>query len=89
MDKDFNLWHCFSITHDAISRVRQKELKPYNINLRQSAALTAIMALGDRATPIAISRWILREINTVSELFTRMGRQGLVRKAKDLEKRNK
>ena len=85
MDKDYNLWHCLSMTHDAISRVRQKELKPYNINLRQSATLTAILTLGDGATPVAISRWIIREINTVSELFTRMERQGLVSKSKDLE----
>jgi len=40
------------------------------------------------ATPAEISRWLFREPNTVSQLLTRMEKQGLIRKAKDLERKN-
>lgn len=47
-----------------------------------------INALGDKATPAEISRWLFRESQSVSGILNRMEKQGLVRRDKDLGKKN-
>ena len=87
-DKDYNLWTLLGLTRDAIQRARQKELAQYNISSRQSAVLFIVRAIGDKATPAEISRWLFRESHSISDLLSRMERQGLVRKVKDLDRKN-
>lgn len=87
-DQDFNLWRLLVETRDVILKVRAKELRQYNISTGESAALFIIQAIGDKATPAEISRWLVRERHSVSELVSRMEKEGLVRKEKDLDRRN-
>ena len=73
----------------AIRNIRKKELHKYKVPIRHSAVFFAVEAIGDRATPASISRWLLREPHTVSELLKRMEKKGLIKKVKDLDRKNK
>lgn len=87
-DQDGDLWKLLAQTRDAIFKARRKELHRYGITATQGAALFAIQAVGDKATPAEISRWLFREPNSISELLGRMEKQGLVRKTKNLDRKN-
>jgi len=50
--------------------------------------LFIVQALGNRATPSEISRFILRQPHTVSALIERMAEKGLVKKMHDLDRKN-
>lgn len=85
---DYYTWILFSQTWVAISKARQKELKPYDISEIRSALLFIIELIGYDATPAKVSRWLFREPHSISEIVDRMEKQGLVRKVKDLDRRN-
>ena len=88
-EESFELSRLLSITRDAIRKARQKELDQYNVHTRRATLLLAVQSLGDRATPVAIGKWILRERHSVSELISKMERDGLVEKIWDLDRRNR
>lgn len=87
-DEDYNLWVLLGQASDATLRARQKELDRYGMSAAEAAVLFVIQAIGERATPTEITRWLLREPHTVSELLSRMEKEGLVTKTKDLERKN-
>ena len=87
-DQDYNIWWLILHMRRTMYKARAKELFQYGITPEDAAALFAIHAIGYRATPAEISRWLLRESHSTSELLTRMEKKGLVEKAKDLEKKN-
>jgi DNA-binding MarR family transcriptional regulator len=87
-DADHDLWMLLTHTRYAIYRSREKELHRYGVSPEQVGVLFIIQALGNRATPSAISRFILRQPHTVSALIERMTEKGLVKKVHDLDKRN-
>ena len=87
-DEDFNLWNLLAATRHMMHRARQQELRQYNISPRQSAVMVIVEAIGDKATPAAITRWTFRKSHTVSEILTRMEKQELLRKVKDMERKN-
>ena len=78
----------FGQTRHMAFKVRQKELDKYGITPRQAAVLHIIPLIGKKATPAEISRWLGRESHTVSSNLNTMERQGLIKKTKDLDKRN-
>ena len=63
-------------------------MSQYGISSMEAALLFLIKAIGDKATPAEITRWFIRESHTVSETLSRMESKGLVRKVKDLERKN-
>jgi len=81
-DQDFVLWVQLRQARDAVFKAREKELSQYGISVMQSAILLHIKILGEKATIGEISRWVLREPNTVSVNLSRMEKQGLVIKGK-------
>jgi DNA-binding MarR family transcriptional regulator len=88
VDEDYKLWVLLSQAADATLRARQKELDRYGISAAEATVLFVIQAIGERATPAVITRWLLREPHTVTELLNRMEKKGLVTKTKDLERKN-
>lgn len=88
MDEDFKLYGLLGQTGDAMVRARQKELYRYDLSPIEAGSLWVIQAIGEKATPAQITRWLLRETHTVTELLNRMVKKGLVTKTKDLERRN-
>lgn len=87
-DEDQDLWLLFTHARYAIFRAREKELQRYGISPEQAGVLFVVQALGRKATPAEISRFILRQPHTVSALVDRMAKRGLVKKYKDLDKKN-
>jgi DNA-binding MarR family transcriptional regulator len=87
-DEDHDLWMLLTHTRYAIYRAREKELQRYGVSPEQVGVLFIIQALGNRATPSEISRYILRQPHTVSALIERMSEKGLVKKFHDLDKKN-
>ena len=87
-DEDQDLWLLLTHTRYAVFRAREKELQRYGISPEQVSLLFTVQALGNKATPAALSRHILRQPHTVSALVDRMARRGLVKKVKDLDRKN-
>ncbi len=87
-DKYHDLWLLLTHTRYAVFRAREKELQRYGVSPEQVGLLFVVQALGEKATPAAISRHILRQPHTVSALVDRMAKSGLVQKVKDMERKN-
>ncbi|MBI2850541.1 MAG: MarR family transcriptional regulator [Chloroflexi bacterium] len=88
VDSSFKLWELFNHSFRATAKVRQKELDRYGVTLTQSAVLRVALRLGKKATPTEISRQLFLETNSVSEQLRRMETYGLIRKVKDLDRKN-
>lgn len=76
-------------THGLIYKAVEDELRlAGSVPYTQAAVLFVVKAIGEQATPAKISRWLIREPHTVSTLLVRMEKRGLIRKTKDLERKN-
>ena len=87
-DQDYRLWVLLNQVRDAVLKARQKELDQYNISASQAAVLLVIEAIGPKATPAEISRRVFRKPHSVSGILSRMEKKGLVRRLKDLDRKN-
>ncbi len=87
-DSEFYLWVLFSQTRDAILKVRERELHTQHVSERHAQILFIINLIGHDATPARISKWLLREPHSVSEIIDRMEKQGLLKRVKDMDRRN-
>src|SRR5512137_1933502 len=87
-DADQDLWLLLTHTRYAIFRAREKELQRYGVSPEQMSLLFVVQALGNKATPAALARHIIRQPHTVSALVDRMAKRGLVKKVKDLDRKN-
>ena len=87
-DQDYELWWLILHTRRAMYKARARELLQYGITPEEAGVLFITQAIGWRATPAEISRWLLREPHSTSGLLRRMEEKGLVKRVKDLERRN-
>ncbi len=87
-DEDQDLWLLLTHARYAVFRAREKELQRYGISPEQASLLFVVQAMGNKATPAALSRYLLRQPHTVSALVDRMARRGLLKKVKDLDRKN-
>lgn len=92
-DSHYYLWILLARTRDAVYRARQKDLSESGLTAEQSFVLNTIQTfvhrgMADKVTPAELSRQMFRESQSVSELLHRMGRDGLIAKIKDLERKN-
>ena len=87
-DSYFALWELFNHSFRATAKIRQRELGEYGITMPQSAVLRVALRLGEKTTPAEIARQLFLEPNSVSEQLRRMETEGLIKKVKDLDKRN-
>lgn len=69
--EDYNLWMLLQQVGYAAFKARQKELNKHGISNIQAMVLFTIQAIGDKATPAEISRWVFRELHSVSGLLNR------------------
>ena len=82
------VWVMLHQARDTIFKVRERELKKYAISTTKAAVLFNIEAIGYKSTPSEIARHLLRESHSVSSILDRMEKQGLVKKVKDLDRKN-
>ncbi len=84
LDEFFNLWVLIAQTKDAFLKARQREYDRFNITNERRAVLWSIQYYGGKATPTQIARYLFRELNSVSEILTRMQGERLIKKYKGL-----
>lgn len=84
----FELWAALLQAHDTMLRARQNELRGKDVTMMQASVLFIAKSIDVPPTPAEISRWIFREPHTVSALLTKMEKEGLIRKVKDLDRKN-
>ena len=87
-DEYYSLWLRLLLVRDAIHRARQGELRQAGITVSEAGVLFYVHALGGRATPAEISRCLFKKPHGISTLISRMEKEGLVKKANDLERKN-
>jgi len=87
-EHDRQLWALLNQTHHAIWRARERELDDIGLSAIQAGVLFFVSTLEGPVTPAVLSRLLHREPHTVSGLLTRMEKQGLVRRVKDLKRKN-
>jgi DNA-binding MarR family transcriptional regulator len=81
-------WRLLFRTFKALDRAREIELERIGVTTIQADVLHALKTANDPVTPAKLSRWLYREPHSISGLINRMEEQGLVRKSKDLGKKN-
>ena len=82
------LWALLDQATTAMSRVADNELSQAGITMIQGAVLYFVKNAKEPVIPAHISRWLFREPHTVSQLLMRMEKQGLVKRTKDLDRKN-
>ena len=65
---------------------RQKEVAPFQISPRQAYILFILHSLGHKATLTELANYSDRGINTLSMQMTRMEKDGLVKKVREIPK---
>jgi DNA-binding MarR family transcriptional regulator len=87
-DEYQDLYLLFARARYLTFRAREKELQRYGLTPEQAQVLFLAQALGNKATPAEISRMLLRQPHTVSAMVNRMKANGLIKKVKDLDRKN-
>ena len=87
-DGDQDLWMFLTRTRLLIFRARQLELRRYRITPERADLLFLVQAMDNKATPAALSRYLLRRPDSTDELVNRMAKSGLVKRVKDLDRKN-
>ena len=87
-DESYALWLLLIQTNKAIHLARQEELARIGITVGEAGVLYYANKLGRRATPTEISRCLSKMPHGVSTCISRMEKEGLVKKIKDLDKKN-
>ena len=88
-DFSYKMWILLGQTKDAISMVRENDVRKHNLPLKQVTVMGLIDLFGDEATISELSRWLLRKPNTLLELINRMQKNGLIEIKRDLERKGK
>lgn len=87
-DDDYNLIALINQTSHAFSLARTRELSKYGLSMMRAAVLLVLQVRDNNATPSEISQWLLREPHTISALLDRMEKDGLIRRYRDMHKKN-
>lgn len=82
------LWALLSQASNALGRVADNELGQAGISMMQAAVLVFVKNSKEPVIPAHISLWLFREPHTISQLLMRMEKQGLVKRTRDLKRKN-
>jgi len=87
-DRDYDLWLLLARTHYRVKQARTAELRHYGLSPEQAGIIYYVYSSGNNAMPIEISRWMMREPQTITSILDRMVKKGLIRKTHDSERKN-
>jgi DNA-binding MarR family transcriptional regulator len=87
-DQYYEIYVLLHHIRDLMVKAREKELRAIGISHIQRSVLFSVSIIGNKATPAELARWLFREPHSMSELLSRMEKAGLVKKVKDLKKKN-
>ena len=88
-NQDYDLWILLMQVKNAIFKAREKELSRYGLRPGRAGVLHVVHTMGATATLTDLSHSLLRERHSISELVGRMEKEGLVRKVKDRDRKNR
>jgi DNA-binding MarR family transcriptional regulator len=71
-----------------MGRAVEDELRPIGVTMVQAAILWVAKTSEKPVTPPMLSRLLVREPHTVQAILSRMERQGLIERTKDLQRKN-
>ena len=80
-----NLFVILDQTRDTLIRAVELELRQSEINFAQARILYSLTQEKNGMTQGDLSKWHLRNLNTVSTLISKMEKEGLVKKTKNKE----
>ena len=87
-DRDYTLLTILLQVADIFVKVRERELLPQNLSATSAAILFLVDAMGKDVTPAKISRMLLREPHSISGILMRMEKGGLLKRTKNMERKN-
>jgi len=87
-DPDYQLFVLLRQVGKIVEKAREKELQKKGISLAEHAVLFITQSIGYNTTPAEISRWMIRQRNSISTLLNRMEKKGLIKLTRDLDKKN-
>ena len=87
-DKDYTLSTSLLQVADIFVKIRERELLPQNLSATSADILFLIDAMGNDVIPAKISRMLLREPHSISGILMRMEKHGLIKRAKNMERKN-
>lgn len=88
-NKDNDFWVLWDRTSHAVRRAREIELRQTaDLSGVEAGLLSFVKASKEPVTPSVLARLLHREPHTVSGLVSRMQRRGLVKKEKNLGRKN-
>ena len=87
-DREYTLVEQITQVADILVKVRERELLPQNLSATEASILFLVDAMGEGVTPARITRMLLREPHSISGILMRMEKQGLVKRTKDMDRKN-
>jgi len=84
---EYQVWFALHEVDTGILKAIENELRPFQISAPATGLMYVLQASGEPVTLNELSRWLFRRPHSVSELVSRMARQGLVRKVKDQKRK--
>jgi DNA-binding MarR family transcriptional regulator len=87
-DPDYSLWYSIRRTHEAIHKLRKLELSPYRLSTIETGVLLVVHEAKNKITPAEISRQLLKDHHSISQLLGRMEKRGLIRNIKGYRRKN-
>jgi len=87
-DKDYTLLTSLLQVADIFVKIRERELLPQNLSATAADILFLVDAMGKDVIPAKISRMLIREPHSISGILLRMEKQGLLKRAKNMERKN-
>ncbi|MBA7562164.1 hypothetical protein ES708_03813 [subsurface metagenome] len=89
-DEYYWVWFLLFRSKGLIERLRDRELQEaVGISMAMAGVLLFTHILGEKATITEISRWLFKRPNNISQIVSRMEKQGLVNKIKSSEGRKR
>jgi DNA-binding MarR family transcriptional regulator len=87
-DPDYSLWYTIRRAHEAIHKVRKSEIRPYKLSTVETGVLLIVHKAKNDITPAEISRQLLKDPHSISQLLGRMEKKGLLQNIRGYRKKN-
>lgn len=85
---DYGLWYTLRRAHEAIHKIRKSELRSSKLSTAETGVLLVVHEGHNKITPAEISRQLLKDPHSISQLLVRMGKKGFLKNVKGVPKKN-
>jgi DNA-binding MarR family transcriptional regulator len=87
-ESNFDLWLLIGRVNHEIMLARQKELRQYNIPIRQTLFLYTLQSLGSKATLFEVAKAMERTVPVTAQHAANMENDGLIKRIKNSPRSN-